>query len=237
MARWHDGTELWQPLVALLGVLVCPPALLAAEVSGIVTLDYQGLFKADPSTQSYPVSVALFPAQGQSVPSRQAQTLKIDIIDNRMRPTFLTIQKGDRVTFVNHDPVYHQLFSLSASQPLSLQLGKAGDGGTDMATVQPQLAGTTHVFCRIHNKSYARIDVVETPHLQMVEPGQKFHFSGLGAGRWRLRLASPGAETQWADVVALTAPPGQRFTLVSRGGGSAGARFAGQTGVEALYQK
>lgn len=237
MAGWQYLLVLAQSLVALLGSVLCLPGALAAEVTGTVTVDYQGLFKADTITQSYPVSVALFPGQAQSVPPRRAKTLKIDVIDNRMRPAFLTIQKGDRVTFVNHDAVFHQLFSLSVSQPLAVQLGKAGDERNAIATVQLDQPGTTHVFCRIHNKSYARIDVVETPFLQMIQTGQKFRFSGLAPGIWKLRLASPGAETQWADVMAVTAPPGQRFTLVSRGGGTGAAPLSGQTGVEALYQQ
>lgn len=236
MAGWQYFTVPVQSLVALTGSLLCLSVSLAAEVSGTVTVDYQGLFKADTSSQSYPVSVALFPAQAQNVPPRRAQTLKIDILENRMRPAFLTIHKGDRVTFVNHDAVFHQLFSLSVSQPLSVRLGKASDKDNATVTVQPDQPGTTHVFCRIHNKSYARIDVLETPYLQMIQPGQQFHFSGLAAGRWKLRLASPGAETQWVDVMALTAPPGQQFTLVSRGGGSGAASLSGHAGVETLYQ-
>ena len=208
-----------------------------ADVNGVVTFDHKGLFKVDASVQSYPISVALFPDQGQRLAPRAPSVQDIEIVESRMRPAFLTIQRGDRVTFVNHDPVFHQLFSLTAAEPISLQLGKAGGKHTTTATIQPGQPGTTHVFCRIHNKSYARIDVVETPYLQMVQPGEVFHFAGLGAGRWKLRLASPGAETQWVYVTALTAAPVERFTLVSRGGGTGSATLAGQTPVEHLYQR
>lgn len=228
------------PLQWLLTAAACivnlSPAA-AAEVAGTVSVEYQGLFKVDTSVQSYPISVALFPGDGQRPVLRAPRVQQIDIAENRMRPAFLTIQTGDRVKFVNHDPVFHQLFSLSPSEPLSAQLAKNGSPGDTTVTVQLDQSGTTHVFCRIHNKSYARIDVVETPYLQTVQAGEQFHFSGLRSGRWRLRLASPGAETQWADVMALTAPPAGRFTLVSRGGGTGSARFAGQSAVEKLYQQ
>ena len=227
------------PLQWLLVVAACSVMLSsaqAAEVRGTVSVEYQGLFKVDTSVQSYAVSVALFPGDGQPVKLRAPRVEKIEIAENRMRPAFLTIQTGDQVKFVNHDPVFHQLFSLSPSKPLSAQLAKAGGPGVTTATAQFDQPGTTHVFCRIHNKSYARIDTVETPHLQTLQPGEQFHFPGLGPGRWRLRLASPGAETQWVDVTALTAPPARRFSLVSRGGGTGSARLAGQTAVENLYQ-
>jgi plastocyanin len=202
-----------------------------------VSVEYQGLFKVDTSVQSYAVSVALFPRDGQRARLRAPQVQQIEIAENRMRPAFLTIQTGDRVKFVNRDPVFHQLFSLSPSKPLSARLAKAGGPGITTATMQFDQPGTTHVFCRIHNKSYARIDAVETRHLQTIRPGEQFHFAELVPGRWRLRLASPGAETQWLDVTAVTAPPVRRFTLVSRGGGTGSARLTGQTAVEKLYQQ
>ena len=225
-----------QCLLVVAACIVMSASAEAAEVTGTVSVEHQGLFKADTSVQSYAVSVALFPHDGQRVKLRAPQVHRIEIAENRMRPAFLTIQKGDRVMFVNHDPVFHQLFSLSPSKPLSAQLAKAGGPGVATATMEFDQPGTTHVFCRIHNKSYARIDAVETPYLQTLQPGEQFHFARLGPGRWRLRLASPGAETQWVDVVALTAPPARRFTLVSRGGGTGSARLAGQTAVENLYQ-
>jgi plastocyanin len=208
----------------------------AAEVRGSVAVNYQGLIQVDPSVGNQAVSVALFPDEGQRVVPRPARTQRIDIIGNRMHPAFTTVQKGDSVQFVNHDAVFHELFSLSPAEPLSVQLGKATDGKTTMATLASDQPGTTHVFCRIHNKSYARIDVVETPYIETVQPGQRFQFSGLSAGRWRLRLASPAAETQWAPVTALTAPPALRFTLVSHRGGTARGQPGTQAGVEDLYR-
>jgi plastocyanin len=225
-----------QQLLTLVACIVTLSSAAAAEVIGTVSVEYQGLFRVDTSVQSYPISVALFPGEGQRPLSRASNVKQIEIAENRMRPAFLTIQRGDRVKFVNHDPVFHQLFSLSPSEPVSVQLAKAGSPRNTTATMQLDQSGTTHVFCRIHNKSYARIDVVETPYLQTIQPGERFHFAGLGPGRWKLRLASPGAETQWADVMALTAPPARRFTLVSRGGGAGSARLAGQAAVENLYQ-
>lgn len=194
----------------------------AAEIRGSVSVDYQGLFGSEASAKVHPVSVALLPAQNQRTVQRGARSHRIEIVKNRMRPAFLTVQQGDHVEFVNRDSVFHELFSLSSGDPVNEQLGKAGSDGKSRAEFTLSQAGTTHFFCRIHNKSYARIDVVNTPYLQMVEPGGRFHFVGLPAGGWRLRLASPAAETRWVDVTAMTAPPPLELKLTSRGGGSAG---------------
>ena len=153
-----------------------------------------------------------------------------------MHPAYLTVQKGDRIRFINRDRVFHEIFSLSPGEPLKMSLTKADTDGKESAVTLNQ-AGTTHFFCRIHNKSYARIDVVETPYLQMMQPGQTFHFVGLASGKWKLRLASPAAETQWIPVSALTSPPPLKLTLTSRGGGAGGNPIKAQSGVENLYRE
>ena len=209
----------------------------AAEVRGTVAVDYQGLFEIDGGGLAHPVSVALIPDQGQPVIRRSAAKRRIEMVENRMRPTFLTVQKGDVVEFVNRDPVFHELFSLSPGEPVSVQLGKAGGHGSPTAEFHLKRAGTTHFFCRIHNKSYARIDVVETPYLQTVQPGQLFRFDALAPGQWKLRLASPAAETQWFKVVAMTAPPPLKLSLTSRNGGNGKADLQTRVSIDQLYQE
>lgn len=200
---------------------------LAAEVTGTVSIDYQGLFQNTGTVQAHPVSVALLPAEGQHTVPRGARRERIEIVGNRMRPAFLTVQKGDSVEFVNRDSVYHELFSLSPGEPVTARLGKADSGDQARTVFSLEQTGTTHFFCRIHNKSYARIEVVETPYLQMVDPGGRFQFVGLASGHWKLRLAAPAAETEWFDVVAVTSPPPLHLTLTSRGGGQVGGTGPG----------
>lgn len=208
----------------------------AAEVSGTVSLDHHGLFGPETGVPSHVISVALTPEQGQPVKQRAIRLQKIEIRGNRMHPPFLTVQKGDRVEFVNRDTVFHQLFSLSGGEPISIQLGKAGGRQSNRTSFELKEPGTTHFFCRIHNKSYARIDVVDTPYLQAIQPGQSFHFSDLAPGKWKLRLASPAAETQWVEVSALTSPPALNLTLVSRDGGKGLAKLKAQSAIEQLYR-
>ncbi|MDT8386940.1 MAG: hypothetical protein RQ736_05465 [Thiogranum sp.] len=202
-----------------------------------MSVDYKGLFEPVRSSHSYPISVALLPAMGQEVEFRDPRIEQIEISNNRMVPSFLTVQRGDSVEFINRDRVFHQIFSLSQDQPLAVQLDRSGALGKDRMAIKLERPGTTHFFCRIHNKSYARVDVVESPHLQTIQPGQTFHFSGIAPGLWKLRLASPAAETRLVDVSALTAPPPLDLTLASHAGGSGIDRIDPGAGAELLYQK
>lgn len=227
------------PLITLfLASLTVWPAgvALAAEVAGSVSVDYQGLFENAGAMQAHLVSVALLPSEGQHLVPRGVRRERIEIVGNRMRPAFLTVQKGDFIEFTNRDNVYHELFSLSPGEPVMVRLGKADSGEQARTELRLVQTGTTHFFCRIHNKSYARIEVVETPYIQMVEPGGRFQFVGLAPGHWKLRLAAPAAETEWVDVVAVTTPPPLHLTLTSRGGGQGGSPGLGPgTDVGMLY--
>ena len=208
--------------------------VVAAEVRGTVTVDFRGLFTADSGVQSYPVSVALEPAEGQRMTRRAARRQTIEIIGNRMHPAFITVQKGDHIRFINRDSVFHEVFTLSPGEPVSVRLGKSEERNSSV-TLDLDQVGTTHFFCRIHNKSYARADVVDTSYLQMIQPGHEFHFVGLSPGKWKLRLASPAGETRWVPVTAMTAPPPLKLSIASRDGGNADSKLKAQAGVAQLY--
>ncbi|TCK16821.1 hypothetical protein DFR30_0040 [Thiogranum longum] len=225
------------PLALFGQFAVAPLQVSAAEVKGTVTIAYQGMFEADASAQPQPVSVALLPAQGQHVVPRRQRHHKVEIAGNRMSPAFFTVKKGDSISFVNRDGVYHEIFSLSPGKPWSIRLDRAGSNEATSPGLVLDMPGTTHFFCRIHNKSYARIDVVDTSYLETVQSGRSFHFAGLGKGRWKLRLAAPAAETRWLEVSAITSPPPLSLQLVSRGGGQGRGQLNAQAGVEQLYHE
>ena len=236
MTGFHMTKLIMQTKVFLIGFFGCLPVIFAAEVRGSVSVDYQGLFEADGSAQTHAVSVALIPDQGQRMVHRSPRLHHMEIVENRIRPAFMTVQKGDYIEFINRDNVFHELFSLSPGEPVTVQLGKAGSHKKSKARFELGQVGTTHFFCRIHNKSYARIDVVDTPYMQMVGTGHQFHFVGLAPGRWKLRMASPAAETQWVSVTAMTTPPALKLTLSSIGGGRSSGKLKPQAGVAQLYQ-
>lgn len=213
-----------------------PGGALAAEVRGTVTLEYQGMFSADTSVQPQPVSVALLPAQDQHVSARRPRLHRVEIVGNRISPAFFTARKGDSIRFRNLDSVYHEIFSLSPEKPWSVRLDRAGSSQATSPELALDKTGTRHFFCRIHSKSYARVDVVDTPYLVTVQSGRPFQFVGLAGGRWKLRVATPTAETRWIEVDAITAPPPLAVRLVSRGGGQARGQLNARAGVEQLYR-
>lgn len=203
------------PLLAFGAVLAAGSAV-AAEIRGSVSIQQDGLFgQRNHAAADVMVSVALFPAAGQSLPPIVAAEQEMQVAGSRIQPLYVALPRGSRLWFRNVDPAHHDLFTHSHTRPLNVRLaGNALDGS---AAVAVRETGELHWFCRIHSKSYARVDVVDTPLVRMLRAGEPFEFRGLAPGKWRLRVAAPGAETVIVEAEALTAPPPLRIPLAVKG--------------------
>lgn len=189
----------------------------AAELRGSATLEFQGLFSGTADASETRISVAALPPAGAVRPDAPRRVHQVRIHNNHIAPAYLAISRGDRLVFENDDAVHHELFSLSETDPLTVHLAPHGEPGARSRSLVFDQAKVLHLFCRIHPRSYARVDVVDTPWVRMIRPGESFEFRNLASGRWRLRFAAPAAETRLVEAVALTRPPPLQVTLVARG--------------------
>lgn len=209
------GLKYHPPVFALAMALAGTPVA-AAEIRGSVTVQEGGLFsERGESLRDIPVSVALFPAEGQALPRATAQRQEMTVSGSRIQPLYVALPRGSRLHFRSEDGVHHELFTHSHTQSLGVRLDRTGLGSE--SDVALERAGDLHWFCRIHAKSYARIDVVDTPLVRMLHAGESFEFRDLPSGKWRLRVAAPGAETRIVEALALTAPPPLQIPLAVKG--------------------
>ncbi|MFP5506481.1 MAG: carboxypeptidase regulatory-like domain-containing protein [Gammaproteobacteria bacterium] len=190
----------------------------AAEIRGTVSVQQGDRFgAAGGALEALPVSVALYPAEGQPLPAGGRASLhELNVAGNRIQPLYLAVRRGDRVRFRSHDGIFHELFSHSRAQPFEVRLDRSGAGGSVLTLAE---ASELHWFCRIHAKSYARIDVLDTPLVSMLPADGRFEFRDLAPGMWRLRIAAPGAETRILEATAMTAPPPLQVELAVKGFG------------------
>lgn len=186
----------------------------AAEVVGVVLPSPEGGFQPGAAG----ISVSLQPLEGQALPRQApAQRHRVLVRDGGFQPPFITLRTGDTLHFINQDEAHHELFALSSTQPIELALNKQSSGAAAEAEVRLVSEGVWHLFCRIHGRSYARVDAVATPLQRMVAPGETFRFEGLEPGQWQLRVAAPGAGTRVLRAAAMTSPPPLRIELAGRG--------------------
>ena len=203
-------------LPVLLALL--PAGVSAAEVRGSVSLQQSGLFSGHSAVEPV-IGLALWPAEPgltPAAPTPVRHRLRVD--GSRIRPDYLLVRPGEEVRLVNLDPVEHQLFALVPGAQSEVDVRLRPGRGSDVSSISFTTPGTRHLFCRLHRRSYARIDVVDAPHLRRIGPGEQFEFRNLEAGRWRLRVAGIGAETLEQETVAVTAPPPLQLRLPVRSG-------------------
>lgn len=229
----HDNRSRSAGRAALLALgLLCAGAAGAAEIVGRVTVHATGLFtQGEAPDVPGGISVSITPLAGQPLPVQAARSHRVTIHNKTFTPVFMTVQRGDRLQFINQDGVFHKLLSLSTVQPFTLDMDKVKDDKQPVASDFYTLAqsGPWHVFCRIHSKMYFRVDVVETPYYAMIQDGGEFHFSGLAPGRWQLRVAAIGSEPLIMVAEAITAPPPLQIILPVNGGRS---KSAGQISTD-----
>lgn len=197
--------------IALSLALLWSTAAPAAQVRG--TVEWEGAARG-------PVSVALFPLDGQTLPTLAVRERLIHVRQRQFEPPYLVARVGDRLRLSNQDRVHHLITAPYAPQPLQAALSAAGsaDAQTSLTFTTP---GTWYLFCRIHPHSYARIDVLATPLATMVSDDGGFSFDDVPPGRWRLRVAARGAEPVTRELVAFTAPPPITIKLSARGDAAA----------------
>lgn len=87
----------------------------------------------------------------------QATTLTVEQKDKQFVPVTLNIKVGDSVNFLNQDPFYHNVFSLSDTK--SFDLGSFPKG--QFKTVVFDKAGKVVVECAIHPNMHLEINVTK----------------------------------------------------------------------------
>ncbi len=105
-------------------------------------------------------------------------------------PRVLAVQRGTTVTFPNRDPVFHNVFSPSPTQPFDLGSYRAGDVSGKVTLRNP---GVVEIYCNMHAKMRASVLVVPNALFTKVGAGGKFVLRDVPVGSRRVVAWSPDA--------------------------------------------
>lgn len=144
------------------------------DVHGRVTMIERGNRQADDVGQA--VVWLEGPAAVQEV------TAEITTADKAFSPHVLVVPVGSTVSFPNHDPFNHNVFSLSDEQPFDL--GLYGRGQT--RSVRFQRAGIIRVYCNVHAQMSALIVVRDGPYFAQPEGDGSFVLPQVPPGKYLL---------------------------------------------------
>src|SRR6202011_3296455 len=90
--------------------------------------------------------------EGSTDRPKPAESVVIEQKNMRFEPDFVVVPVGSTVQFPNADPIFHNIFSLSKSQPFDLGYYPQGQS----RTVKFHNPGVIQVYCHIHANMYAR---------------------------------------------------------------------------------
>ena len=118
--------------------------------------------------------------------------------DQSFVPRVLAIAVGTRVDFPNQDPIYHNVFSLSAAR--RFDLGKYPRGSSRQVLFSKP--GLVNVYCDIHSEMEAFVLVLPHHGFARPSPSGEFTLPELPAGRYVLHAWHPdlGEQTVTLDV-------------------------------------
>jgi len=104
------------------------------------------------------------------------------------QPHLLVVPAGSTVAFPNHDPFFHNVFSLFEGKRFDLGLYEAGT--TRM--VHFDRPGISYIFCNIHSQMSAVVITMGTPLYAVLESDGLVNIPNVPLGRYVLHVWSVG---------------------------------------------
>jgi len=158
----------------------------AAQVTGQVTVAAAN--GATRANRDVSVVFWLTPLTDQTVPRPSGQNglphPRLIQKNKLFDPHVLVVQVGSLVEFPNHDPFFHNVFSLSDGKRFDLGLYEAGS----TRRVLFDRVGICYIFCNIHPQMSAVVIVVDTPYFAVSDARGEIAIPHVPPGRYQLNF-------------------------------------------------
>ncbi len=116
--------------------------------------------------------------------SSQTQGLRLVQEHKSFQPRLLVVEVGTSVEFPNHDPFFHNVFSLFEGKRFDLGLYEAGTSHM----VNFDRPGVSYIFCNIHPEMSAVVLALNTPFFGVSDSRGNVAIPGVPRGRYVLRI-------------------------------------------------
>lgn len=136
-----------------------------------------------------------------------SQDAEVQQRGKRFSPPLVGVTAGQRVSFPNGDPFYHNVFSPSLVRPFDLGQYRAGE---TRSRVFPT-SGVVDVYCNIHPQMSATILVLPNRRFATTASDGSFTIYGVPAGRWKVYAYSRRAARPVGTEVEVR--PGSTATI------------------------
>ncbi len=158
--------------------------------------------------------VWLTPAPGSDVhldsPTSRGSTAKLVQRNKSFEPRLLVVPAGTMVEFPNHDPFFHNVFSLFEGKRFDLGLYEAGTS----RSVRFDRPGISYIFCNIHPEMSAVVITMGTPLYATASNSGEVSIANVPYGRYTLHA--------WSDGMGPDVPPETKEITIGDGAASLG---------------
>ena len=118
-------------------------------------------------------------------PKQQASEIpKLVQQDKSFHPSLVVIPVGGKVEFPNHDPFFHNVFSLFEGKRFDLGLYESGT----TRFVQFDKPGISFIFCNIHAEMSAVVIALATPYYAVSDARGEFSIPNVPPGRYEVQI-------------------------------------------------
>lgn len=118
---------------------------------------------------------------------RQQQIPRLIQKDKAFHPPILVIPVGGKVEFPNHDPFFHNVFSLFEGKRFDLGLYESGS----TRFVHFDKPGISYIFCNIHAQMSAVVIALNTPYYAVSDKGGEISIAHVPPGKYELQIFHP----------------------------------------------
>ena len=122
------------------------------------------------------------------------------------QPPLVVIPVGGKVEFPNHDPFFHNVFSLFEGKRFDLGLYESGT----TRFVQFDKPGISFIFCNIHAEMSAVVIALATPYYAISDARGEISIPDVPTGRYQVQVFHSGVapDTLHAQAREITVAPG-----------------------------
>jgi hypothetical protein len=122
---------------------------------------------------------------------------EISTAEKQFSPHVLVVPVGSTVTFPNHDPFNHNVFSLSEESPFDLGLYNRGE----TRSVRFERPGVVRIYCNVHAQMSALVVVRDNPYYAQPSGDGTFSIPAVPPGRHAVHAWHERAPELSRDVV------------------------------------
>jgi plastocyanin len=188
------------PSAILLCLLLAGQSMLAqgADVTARMQIeqDGKGPNKGVTNTSYAVLWLTSLSANGPQPPTAQPLVhYRLVQHDKQFNPHLLVVPVGTSVDFPNHDPFYHNVFSLFNGKRFDLGLYESGSD----RSVRFDHEGISFIFCNIHPEMGAVVIALHTPYFAVASPAGNVTIRDVPPGTYDLRVWAEGADPKQLD--------------------------------------